>query len=208
MGYPKSQRQSLTIWEFELFHHYITRVTQSFLAPPVMQELLSGEAITQATRHDFLFDITLMASCLHLALTKSPLFTPAHRDFILGGCSGVMEKFRKEAENIDESNWRVVKPFAFLMAVYTLSLPLLDNAPESPDTVLDDIIRVLSLLRGIRIFASLTDGLDTESENSRAENEAFRIPYAANSQDELDLNRIVADLVDQTSVDRAGGVQI
>ncbi|KAF4969833.1 hypothetical protein FSARC_2991 [Fusarium sarcochroum] len=197
---PESQRQSLTIWEFELLHHYITKVTESFITPPFMQKFLNEDAITQATQHDFLLHITLMTSCLHLALTKSPRFTQAHHDFILGGCSEAMIQFRKEAENINESNWRTVRPFAFLMSIYTLSLPLLDDAPKSPDTVLDEMIRVLNLLRGVRVFTSLTDRLLEENEDSRAESEALRGPSVEDSHEDFDIDRIVANLVAQVRV--------
>ncbi|KAM0544973.1 hypothetical protein ACHAPJ_011553 [Fusarium lateritium] len=163
-----------------------------------MQKFLNEEAITEATRHDFLFHITLMTSCLHLALTKSPRFTQAHHDFILGGCSDAMIQFRKEAENINESNWKSVRPFAFLMSIYTLSLPLLDDAPKSPDTILDEMIRVLNLLRGVRVFASLTDQIIAESEDSRDNGEALHMT----SQEDSDIDQIVANLVAQV---RASG---
>ncbi|XEV01156.1 hypothetical protein FSHL1_006443 [Fusarium sambucinum] len=194
---PEPQRENMTMWEFELLHHYITKVIESFIVPPFMQKFLSEEAVTQATQHDFLFHITIMTSCLHLALTKSPRFTRAHHDFILGGCSDAMAQFRKEAENIDESNWRAVRPFAFLMAIYTLSLPLLVDAPKSPEAILDEIIRVLNLLRGVKDFISLTEKLNVEDEESKANYEALRNTSLSNSEEELSIDRIVANLVDQ-----------
>ncbi|KAH7002919.1 putative Zn(II)2Cys6 transcription factor [Fusarium venenatum] len=194
---PEPQRENMTMWEFELLHHYITKVTKSFLLPPFLQKFLSEDAVTQATQHDFLFHITIMTSCLHLALTKSPCFTQAHHDFILGGCSDAMAQFRKEAENIDESNWRAVRPFAFLMSIYTLSLPLLGDAPKSPEAILDEIIRVLNLLRGVKDFISLTEKMNVEYEESKANYEALRITSLSNSEEELSIEQIVANLVGQ-----------
>ncbi|KAJ4267136.1 hypothetical protein NW762_003235 [Fusarium torreyae] len=107
-----------------------------------------------------------------------------------------MVQFRKEAEDINESNWQSVRPFAFLMSIYTLSLPLLDEAPKGPDTFLDEMIRVLNLLRGVRIFTSLTDQILSESKDSRANSEALHMA----SQEDSDIDQVVANLVAQVRV--------
>lgn len=142
------QSIGLSMWEFEVIHYYIIHVADTFDSNAAVCSVLKNHAIKAATQHRFLMHITLMISCLHMGVTKSPMFTDGHHQFIQAGCSGAMSRFREELEVINDSNWRTVAPFAFLMSVYALALPLLDDVHKSADTIIDDSIKVFSLLRG------------------------------------------------------------
>ncbi|KAH8426550.1 uncharacterized protein LDX57_004286 [Aspergillus melleus] len=59
-----------------------------------------------------------------------------------------MRSFRKEAEYINDANCHAVGKFPFLLSIYALALPLLQGGDRSEDTVLDEMIRIMVLIKG------------------------------------------------------------
>ncbi|CEL07024.1 hypothetical protein ASPCAL10190 [Aspergillus calidoustus] len=65
-------RSTLTLWEFELLHHWIINVADSFDISPGVHRAFRDHAVTAATRFDFFMHMILILSALHLALTNRP----------------------------------------------------------------------------------------------------------------------------------------
>ncbi|KAL5049314.1 hypothetical protein BDW71DRAFT_159391 [Aspergillus fruticulosus] len=141
-------RTTLTLWEFELVHHWILHVTESFQVSPGFRRAWCDRGIRVAIQYDFFLHMILILSALHLALTKSPTFTNAHRAFILEGCSDATAHFRKEAENISDTNCHAVQAFPFLMSIYALALPQFDREEKGGEAVLDEMIHILIVIKG------------------------------------------------------------
>ncbi|KAL4978824.1 hypothetical protein BDW66DRAFT_128870 [Aspergillus desertorum] len=148
LGTSSPGRSTLTIWEFELVHHWMLHVADSFQVSPGFGRAWRDRGIRVAIQYDFFLHMILMLSALHLALTKSPTFTEAHRTFILEGCSDATRCFRKEAENISDSNWHAVRAFPFLMSIYALALPQFDRVERVGEAVLDEMIHILIVIKG------------------------------------------------------------
>ncbi|KAI9150633.1 hypothetical protein HJFPF1_10408 [Paramyrothecium foliicola] len=148
-----ASERTLNLWEFNLLHHYIIYVAATFA--PSSAECLwwCDYAISEAMKQEFLLRMTLMISCLHLGLNKSPKFSNKHQNFILAGCSESVAQFHVEAKTINKSNWRAVKPFIFLCSIYALALPMLHGRLKNAETVIDDIVQVLRLLGGAQQLA-------------------------------------------------------
>ncbi|KAL4756534.1 uncharacterized protein BDW70DRAFT_154140 [Aspergillus foveolatus] len=145
---PSRERATLSLWEFELVHHWILHVAESFQVSPGFQRAWCDRGIRVAIQYDFFLHMILMLSALHLALTKSPSFMEAHRAFILEGCSDATTSFRKEAENINDSNSHAVQAFPFLMSIYALALPQFDREEKGGEAVLDEMIHILIVIKG------------------------------------------------------------
>ncbi|KAL4739936.1 hypothetical protein BDV11DRAFT_107314 [Aspergillus similis] len=145
---PSRGRTALTLWEFELVHHWILHVAESFHVSPGFHRKWCDRGIKVAIQYDFFLHMILMLSALHLALTKSSSFTEAHRAFILEGCSDATTSFRKEAENVSDSNCHAVLAFPFLMSIYALALPQFDREEKGGDAVLDEMIHILLVIKG------------------------------------------------------------
>ncbi|KAL4926202.1 Zn(II)2Cys6 transcription factor domain-containing protein [Aspergillus undulatus] len=160
---PRS-RSSVTIWEFELLHHWIIR---------------------EAIRHDFFMHMVLVLSALHLALTKDPLFTESHRAFILEGCSGATTRFREEAENTNELNCHAVQAFPSLVTIYAFSLAQLDRGSMSEEAVLDEMIGIMVLVKGHVLVENTTQRLITLQGDDWVQNEDFIGDQANSSGDSL-----------------------
>ncbi|KAL4899901.1 hypothetical protein BDW74DRAFT_105905 [Aspergillus multicolor] len=141
-------RSSLSLWEFQLVHHWILHVTESFHTSPGYRRAWADLGVKVAIEHDFLLHMILMLSALHLGLTKSPAFTEAHRAFILGGCSEATARFRIEAENISYSNGHAVHAFPYLMFMYALALPLYDRGDRGGEAILDELIHIFVVSKG------------------------------------------------------------
>ncbi|KAL4915711.1 hypothetical protein BDW62DRAFT_212557 [Aspergillus aurantiobrunneus] len=150
-------RSTVTLWEFELLHHWILRVSDSFDVSPGFHNLWREHMVRDALRHDFILHMILILSALHLALTKSPLFTEAHRSFILEGCSGATTRFRQEAQNICDSNCHAVGAFPYLLAMYAMALPHLDREEKGDDAVVDEMIHILALIKGYSLVQDSTN---------------------------------------------------
>ncbi|RDW92700.1 Zn(II)2Cys6 transcription factor [Aspergillus mulundensis] len=142
------ERSSLSLWEFQLLHHWIIHVTESFDVSPGFRRAWADRGVQLAIEHDFFLHMILMLAALHLGLTKSPSFTEAHRAFILGGCSQATARFRQEAENVSDSNCHVVHAFPYLMSIYALALPQFDREEKGVDAVLDEMIHILLVIKG------------------------------------------------------------
>ncbi|KAK1144813.1 hypothetical protein N8T08_004825 [Aspergillus melleus] len=99
-------------------------------------------------RYPFILHMILTLSALHLGITKSPSFSENHNAFILSRCSDAIASFRKEAEYINDANCHAVGKFPFLLSIYALALPLLQGEDRSEDTVLDNMIRIMVLIKG------------------------------------------------------------
>lgn len=181
------------MWEFDLLHHYTIHVTDTFDLTPRLHNLWRDRAVREATRHEFLLHMTLMISCLHLALTKSPRYADSHHRFILSGCSNAMSWFQQEMEHVDESNFRAVGPFAFLMCVYGLALPLVDETRKIADMVLDDMIQVLGLLRGTENLVKGTRQHDEQDDEPWSNEEDLR-DISANISEDFDIESVVRTL--------------
>ncbi|KAL4999483.1 hypothetical protein BDV10DRAFT_55749 [Aspergillus recurvatus] len=141
-------RTTLTLWEFELVHHWILHVAESFQVSPGFRGAWCDRGIRVAIQYDFFLHMILMLSALHLALVKSPAFTEAHRTFILEGCSDATARFREEAENISDSNSHAVQAFPFLMSIYALALPQFDRVEKGGEAILDEMIHILIVIKG------------------------------------------------------------
>ncbi|KAL4922400.1 hypothetical protein BDW62DRAFT_207684 [Aspergillus aurantiobrunneus] len=144
-------RTTLTLWEFELLHHWILRVAESFDVSPGFHNLWREHMVRDAMQHDFILHMMLILSALHLALTNSPLYTEAHRDFILQDCSDAINCFQHEAQNIDASNCYAVGAFTYLFSIYAMALPLLNRDEKfehvGDEAALDEMVHILSLIR-------------------------------------------------------------
>ncbi|KAL2816988.1 hypothetical protein BJX63DRAFT_430037 [Aspergillus granulosus] len=149
-------RSSLTLWEFELLHHWIINVADSFDISPGFHRSWREQAVTAATHFEFFMHMILILSALHLALTNSPTFTEKHRELILNGCSDAMSAFRKEAEDINDNNCEVIQAFPFLVVVYGLALAQFDRTEKSKETVLDETIHILILIKAHKIIGDTT----------------------------------------------------
>lgn len=141
----------LSIWEFELLHHWILNVAESFAVSPGFDYFWRDQAVQLAMRHDYFLHMILILSALHLGLTNNPKFTEEHRAFILCGCSDAMSGFQKEAANIETLSLetvQVMQAFAFLVSIYVLALAQFDRSEWNEDTVLDETIHILLLIKG------------------------------------------------------------
>ncbi|OJJ06001.1 hypothetical protein ASPVEDRAFT_55746 [Aspergillus versicolor CBS 583.65] len=188
-------RSSITVWEFGLLHHWILHVADSFNVSRGFCDAWRNHAIKDAVQHDFFLHMILMLSCLHLALTKSPSFTEAHRAFILEGCSVATARFRIEAGNINDSNCQVVRGFPFLLSIYGFALGQLDCEDKSDEAVLDEMIHILILIKGNSLIRDTTNpwmqlrGLEAwMDEKDVFTNDPNEL------QSDLDLVRAVGDL--------------
>ncbi|CAG8111549.1 unnamed protein product [Penicillium salamii] len=142
---PKSV---LTTWEFDLIHHWIINVTDTFAVSQAFHRSWQDQGVRESMRYPFILHMILMLSALHLGITKSPNFSEKHSAFILSGCSDAMASFRKEAEFIDDSNCHAVGKFPFLLSIYALALPLLQAGDKTEDTILDEMIHIMVLMKG------------------------------------------------------------
>ncbi|KAJ5116683.1 hypothetical protein N7456_001031 [Penicillium angulare] len=149
--------QSLEIWKVELLHHWILNVAKTFEVSPRFQELWQDDAVKVALHHEFLLHIILMLSALHLGLTKSPLFSEIHHHFILSGCSHATARLQAETNNISATNVRAVDAFPFLMSLYALSMPLLDQTQKDGETILDEMVHILVLIQGNKVVREQTN---------------------------------------------------
>ncbi|OJJ78143.1 hypothetical protein ASPBRDRAFT_61567 [Aspergillus brasiliensis CBS 101740] len=143
-----SPKPVLTMWEFELIHHWIINVTDTFAVSQNFHRSWQDQGVREAMRYPFLLHMILMLSALHLGITKSPSFSESHHAFVLSGCSDAMASFRKEAEYIHDANCQAVGKFPFLLSIYALALPLLQGGDKSADTVLDEMIHIMVLIKG------------------------------------------------------------
>ncbi|KAI9163619.1 Efflux pump himE [Paramyrothecium foliicola] len=187
-------RQSLSMFEFELLHYYIVHVCDTFTPSPVYRPLWCDMAITQAVKHEFLLHLTMMISCLHMALSKSPRLKSAHQDFILAGCSESVKQFQDETKTINESNWRTVGPFTLLISTYALALPLLDDGPKSSQTVIDDMVQVLRLVGGARELSKRKSEGKEEYEDNLLEEKDVCDPSRVVPVEEFDADRVISVL--------------
>ncbi|KAL3454109.1 hypothetical protein BJX65DRAFT_262821 [Aspergillus insuetus] len=143
-------RSTLTLWEFDLLHHWIIDVADSFDISPGLHRAFRQHAITAATRFEFFMHMILILSALHLALTKSPKFTNQHRAFIMNGCSDTMAAFQLEATNITEENCEEIQAFHTLVAIYALALAQFGRNDKSEETVVDEMVQIIVLMKSNR----------------------------------------------------------
>lgn len=142
---PKSV---LTMWEFELIHHFTINVIDAFAVSDGFHRSWQDQGVREAMRYPFILHMILMLSALHLGITKSPSFSETHNAFILSGCSEAMASFQEEARYICDANCHAVGKFPFLLSIYALALPLLQGGDKSDDTVLDEMIHIMVLIQG------------------------------------------------------------
>ncbi|KAL4936996.1 hypothetical protein BDV06DRAFT_203833 [Aspergillus oleicola] len=154
---PSTPRSTVTIWEFELLHHWIIFVSESFEVSPGFHNAWRDRAVKESLNHDFFLHMILMLSALHMALTKDPLFTESHRAFILEGCSDATTRFREEAENLSDRNCHAVQAFPFLLTIYALALGQLDREVKSEDAILDEMIGIMVLIKGHHLVEDKTN---------------------------------------------------
>ncbi|KAL4794085.1 hypothetical protein BDV19DRAFT_205547 [Aspergillus venezuelensis] len=154
---PSTTRSSLTIWEFELLHNWITRVTEAFEVSPGFHNAWRDRAVKEALNHEWFLHMILILSALHMALTKHPSFTETHRAFILQGCSDATTRFRQEAENPSDRNCHAVQAFPFLLTIYALALGQLDREVKSEAVILDEMIGIMVLIKGHRLVEDTTN---------------------------------------------------
>jgi hypothetical protein len=138
----------LTMWEFELIHHWIINVTDTFAVSHGFRRNWQDQGVREAMRYPFILHMVLILSALHLGITKSSSFSETHYAFILSGCSDAMASFRKEAEYIGDANCHAVGKFPFLLSIYALGLPLLQGGDKNEDAVLDEMIHIMVLIKG------------------------------------------------------------
>ncbi|KAJ0422027.1 hypothetical protein BJY00DRAFT_280790 [Aspergillus carlsbadensis] len=165
---PHQPRSSLTFWEFELMHHWIVNVSDSFDISPGFHRVFRDELVGAATRFEFFMHMLLILSALHLSLTKSPKFTERHRAFILQGCSDAMAAFQLEATNITEENCEEIQAFHSLVAIYALALAQFDRNEKTDreETVVDEIVQILILIKANRAIKDTAQPIvDAKREN-------------------------------------------
>ncbi|CAI7671455.1 unnamed protein product [Penicillium pancosmium] len=138
----------LTMWEFELIHHWIINVTDTFAVSHGFRRTWQDQAVREAMRYPFILHMVLILSALHLGITKSTSFSESHYAFIVSGCSDAMASFRREAESVGDANCHAVGKFPFLLSIYAFGLPLLQGGDKSEDVVLDDMIHIMLLIKG------------------------------------------------------------
>lgn len=191
---PES-RSTITIWEFDLLHHWILHVANSFNVSPGFCDAWRNHAIKDAIQHDFFLHMILMLSCLHLALTKSPSFTESHRAFILEGCSVATTRFRIEAGNISDSNCQAVQAFPFLLSIYALALGQLDREDKSEEAVLDEMIHILILIKGNTLIRDTTNPwMQLRGLDAWMDEKDILLDDPTGLQYDLDLSRAVSHL--------------
>ncbi|PYI21202.1 hypothetical protein BO99DRAFT_401068 [Aspergillus violaceofuscus CBS 115571] len=227
-SHTATQRSALTLWEFELLHHWILDVADSFDVSPGFHRAWRDQAIRAALQHEYLLHVILVLSALHLALTDSPSFTDRHRGLIVRGCSDAMATFRKEAEHVTEVNCHALMAFAFLVSVYAFALAQFDRAdhhdhhcshqpPPPPhrvdqdqehkqqeQNILDETIGTLVLIKGTVVVGDSTKPLAEASGRPWVANADILAPplgESASPSEDQDLHRALEDL--QAWIDHA-----
>ncbi|KAK6812491.1 hypothetical protein RU639_011747 [Aspergillus parasiticus] len=195
-------RSSLSLWEFELLHHWIINVADSFDVSPGFHRAWRDQAITAATKHDFFMHMILIISALHLATTNSPKFTERHREFILNGCSDAMSAFQRAAQNVTDDNCEELRSFPFIVAVYGLALAQFDRIEKSEETVLDETIHIMNLIKANYILAQTTDPIIRSRSVKRWVEEEDILVEGENSSGHSDLIQAVNNL--QIYIDISG----
>jgi hypothetical protein len=145
-------------------------------------------------QYDFSLHMILILSALHLALTNSLLFTETHRAFILVGCSDAMAHFQEEAKNITDTNCNAMRAFPFLLSIYALALAQFDREEKSEETVLDEMIHILILIKGNRAVHETTNPwIQSRGIEPWMKEEDIQAG-PGDHQGDLDLDSIVKDL--------------
>ncbi|KAL3490048.1 hypothetical protein BJX62DRAFT_238502 [Aspergillus germanicus] len=173
-------RSVLTLWEFDLLHHWIINVADSFDISPGLHRDFRDHAVTAATRFEFFMHMILILSALHLALTKSPKFTDQHRAFIMDGCSDTMAAFQLEATHITEDNCEEIQAFHTLVAIYALALAQFGRNEKgaNEETVVDEFLQIIVLMKSNRAIKNTAHPIVQAKQTNRwfVEEESSSMP--------------------------------